>query len=70
MSDLMDLNVVTICDLSKYPLNAKQMEILRALRVPLYHNYSEDLWYVAEGYWHSIKPALQEALVTVVSSHE
>jgi hypothetical protein len=57
-------------EVTEKPLTEEQIEVLGIFRVPLFINYATGQRFIAERYWRSINPALKEALLRVLDSHE
>jgi hypothetical protein len=54
-------------DLSKTPLNEKQIALLAVMRVGLYTDKQTGQTYVSKAFWHGITDAHREALAKAVS---
>jgi hypothetical protein len=57
-------------DVTKLPLNPEQMNMLKILGVPLFHEYARGNRYISRGYWYSIKPELQEVIIRVLDARK
>ena len=49
-------------DLSKTPLNPRQLQILAMMRIPLYTDNDTGQMYVNKRYWNGIRQEFREAL--------
>lgn len=57
-------------EVTRLPLTEEQIEVLSHLRVPLYHEYKTDQRFIANRYWLSIKPNIQQAILRILGSRE